>query len=75
MSGDCVLYVDVVEEEEEDVLTLAEVYAEVLGPDGVMKNCLGQVRGPAIGGRMAVGEKGVVRVVVTGRGEGGKGGR
>lgn len=57
---------NVVDEEGEDVLTLAEVYAELLGPDGVMKNCLGQVRRPAIGGRMALGTKGVVRVVVTG---------
>lgn len=31
-----------------------------------MKNCLGQVRRPAIGGRMSLGAKGVVRVVVTG---------
>lgn len=60
------IYVSTVGEEEEDVLTLAEVYAEVLGPDGVLKQCLGQVRMPAIGGRMAVGSKGVVKVAVTG---------
>lgn len=54
------------EEEEEDVMTLAEVYAAVLGPDGVMKQCLGQVKRPAIGGRMTVGSKGLVTVVVEG---------
>lgn len=66
VSGSCTIYVNVISEEGEDVLTLAEVYAELLGPDGVMKNCLGQVRMPAIGGRMSLGAKGVLRVVVTG---------
>lgn len=64
------MYVNVVGEEDEDEMTLAEVYAELLGPDGVMKNCLGQRRAPAIGGRMTVGRRGVVRVVVTGVGAG-----
>ena len=64
---------DVIDEEDEDTLTLAEIYAELLGPDGVMKQCLGQVRLPAIGGRMSFGEKGLVKIVVTGREVGGVG--
>ncbi len=63
---------NVINEDDEDELTLAEVYAELLGPDGVMKQCLGQVRMPAIGGRMSVGGKGVVKAVVTGRKVGGE---
>ena len=57
---------DMLNEEQEDTLTLGEVYAELLGPEGVIKNCLGQVRPPAIGGRMVLGPKGFLRVVVTG---------
>ena len=66
VSGSCSVYVNVIDEDDEDVLTLAELYAEVLGPDGVMKNCLGQLKMPAIGGRMSIGAKGLVNVVVTG---------
>ena len=58
---------NVINENDEDTLTLAEIYAELLGPDGVIKQCLGQVRSPAIGGRMSLGEKGLVKIVVTGR--------
>ena len=60
------IYLNMLNEDDEVTLTLAEVYAEVLGPDGVMKQCLGQVRSPAIGGRMALGDKGLLKVVVTG---------
>ena len=58
---------NVIDENDEDTLTLAEIYAGLLGPDGVIKQCLGQVRLPAIGGRMSLGEKGLVKIVVTGR--------
>ncbi len=60
------MYAVMLNELDEDVLTLAEVYAELMGPDGVMKRCLGQVRSPAIGGRMVLGRKGLLKVVVTG---------
>lgn len=66
VSGSCMIYLNMLNEDDEVTLTLAEVYAEVLGPDGVMKQCLGQVRSPAIGGRMALGDKGLLKVVVTG---------
>lgn len=70
-SGSCMIYASMLDEHDEDVLTLAEVYAELLGPMGVMKQCLGQVRMPAIGGRMTLGPKGLLKVVVTGRQVGG----
>ena len=66
-SGSCTLIADVLGEGDEDVLTLAEVYAELMGPDGLLKNCLGQVRRPPIGGRMSLGGKNVLKVVVTGK--------
>lgn len=66
VSGSCMIYADVANDGDEDVLTLAEIYAELLGPDGVMKQCLGQRRLPAIGGRMVLGAKGLLRIMVTG---------
>ena len=54
-------------EDNEDVLTMAEVYAEVVGPDGLIKQCLGQRRLPAIGGRMTLGPKSLLRVMITGK--------
>lgn len=62
-----------INEDDEDTLTLAEIYAELLGPDGLMKQCLGQVRSPAIGGRMSLGAKGLLKAVVTGVEGGGVG--
>lgn len=62
-----------INEDDEDTLTLAEIYAELLGPDGVMKQCLGQTRSPAIGGRMSFGTKGLLKAVVTGAQVGGVG--
>lgn len=61
---------DTISEDDEVTMTLAEIYAELLGPDGVMKQCLGQVRLPAIGGRMSVGARGLLKIVVTGVGVG-----
>lgn len=60
------MIVTILDEDDEETMTLGEIYAEVLGPDGVIKQCLGQVRAPAIGGRMVLGAKGLLRVVVTG---------
>lgn len=66
VSGSCTVIVTILDEDDEETMTLGEIYAEVLGPDGVIKQCLGQVRAPAIGGRMVLGAKGLLRVVVTG---------
>ena len=54
-------------EEDEDTLTMAEIYAQVVGPDGLVKQCLGQKKLPAIGGRSILGRKGLLRAVMTGR--------
>lgn len=67
------IYLNVINEDDEDTLTLAEIYAELLGPDGLMKQCLGQTRSPAIGGRMSLGAKGLLKAVVTGVEGGGVG--
>jgi hypothetical protein len=53
--------------DDESFFSLAELYAEVLGPDGIAKNCLGQKHSPAWGGRMALGPSGLVKGMVTGR--------
>lgn len=64
--GSCFIQMDTVSEDDEDTLTLAEIYAEVMGPDGVVKQCLGPGKPPGLGGRMLLGMKGLVRVFVTG---------
>lgn len=55
------------DENDEDTLTLGQLYGEAMGPDGLVKNCLGQKRLPAVGGRMTLGPKKLLRVVITGR--------
>jgi len=65
-SNSCHFYMDVLNANDEDTLTRAEIYAEMTGPDGVIQNCLGQVRMPAIGGRMTLGPKRVLKAIVTG---------
>ncbi len=52
--------------DDEDRLTLAEVYAQVMGPDGVVKGCLGPGRPPSLGGRMSLGPRELLKVMVTG---------
>ena len=66
-SGTCLFAMDMLNASDEDTLTMAEVYAEVVGPDGLIKQCLGQVRQPAIGGRMSLGPKNLLKVMITGR--------
>lgn len=65
-SGSCYVELNTIDEDDEDTLTLAEIYAEVMGPDGLVKQCLGPGRPPSLGGRMALGPKELVKVVVTG---------
>lgn len=65
-SNSCHFFMDVLNANDEDTLTRAEIYAEMTGPDGVIQNCLGQVRMPAIGGRMTLGPKRVLKAIVTG---------
>lgn len=55
-----------IDEGDGDTLTLAEVYAEVMGPDGVVKGCLGPGRPPSLGGRMSLGPKELLKVMITG---------
>lgn len=64
--GTCVMYLNTVSPGVEDTLTLAEIYAEVLGPDGLAKQCLAPKRQPALGGTMKMGPRKVVFAVITG---------
>ncbi len=58
-------------EYEEDTMSLAEVYAGIMGPDGLVKRCLG-VESP-LGGMMRLGPRRLMFVVVRGRGQLGDG--
>ena len=60
------MWINVLDGEDEEVLSLADVYAAVLGPDGSAKNCLGQMGMPAIGGRMSLGKNRLVKVSISG---------
>ena len=57
---------------DEDTMSLAEVYAGIMGPDGLVKRCLG-MESP-FGGMMKLGPRRLLFVVVKGRGrrEGGE---
>lgn len=64
--GTCVFYLNTLNYDDEPKLSLAEVYAESMGPDGVMKNCFGQKRSPPLGGKMQLGPGGLVKGAITG---------
>ena len=65
--GTCVLYMGTVSPGSGDTLTLAEIYAEVLGPDGLARHCLGPRRLPGLGGTMKLGPRKVIFAAITGR--------
>lgn len=50
-------------------LTYAEIYAEILGPDGLLKECLGPSvpKEDALGGQTVLGPRNMMIVDVTGR--------
>ena len=52
-------------------LTYAELYAELMGPDGVLKDCLGTDVPPidALGGQTAIGPLNMLVAEVTGQGK------
>ena len=60
------MYLNTVSPGDEDTLTLAEIYAEVLGPDGLAKQCLAPRRQPALGGTIKMGPRKVIFAVITG---------
>ncbi|KAL6719169.1 hypothetical protein ACLMJK_003406 [Lecanora helva] len=65
-SNTCQVWINVVGEDDEEILSLGDVYAQVLGPDGSAKNCLGQHGLPPIGGRMSLGSGGKLSVSISG---------
>ena len=65
--GSCRLHINVLEDDDEEALSMADVYAHVMGPDGLAKNCLGQHDGmKALGGRMNLGPRGLLSVSISG---------
>lgn len=56
----CSLWINVVNDQDEEIMPMAELYAEVMGPNGLAKTCLGQHFQPAMGGRMELGQLNVV---------------
>lgn len=55
-------------------LTYAEIYAEILGPDGLLKECLGSSvpKQDALGGQTVLGPRNMLIVDVTGKPRGAK---
>ena len=54
------------EDDDEEVVSLADIYANVLGPDGLAKTCLGQLLPKALGGRMLLGPRNLLSVTISG---------
>lgn len=62
----CFFYLQTLKYSDVSIFSLAEVYAEVMGPDGIIKKCLGQRGNPPIGGESPLGPEGLIEAVVTG---------
>lgn len=66
----CKIIVDIADEAETERLTWQEIEETLEAPRGVLKNCLGRGFRPPLGGRMAVGGKGVMQAIVVGQASG-----
>ena len=64
--GSCRLGINVLQDDDEEVVSLADIYANVLGPDGLAKTCLGQIIPKALGGRMLLGPRNLLSVTISG---------
>lgn len=65
--GTCVIQLDVQSENDEDMMSLADVYAGIMGPDGLVKRCLGLENPEPLGGMMSLGPKRKLLAVISGR--------
>lgn len=63
----CKIIIDIADEGETERLTWWEIEQTLEAPRGVLKNCLGRGFRPPLGGRMAVGGKGVMQAIVVGQ--------
>ena len=70
--GTCVIQLDVQREHDEDTMSLADVYAEIMGPDGLVKRCLGLENPEPLGGMMSLGPKMELLALISGREIGGE---
>ena len=64
--GTCAIQFRLANQNDRVSITLGEIYAQVLGPSGVIKSCLGTSEDPpadAVGGRMYIGREG--KLIVT----------
>ena len=65
--GTCVIQLDVHADSDEDMMSLADVYAGIMGPDGLVKRCLGLQSPDQLGGMMALGPKRKLLALISGR--------
>lgn len=63
----CKIILDILHEGQTERLTWREVEETLEAPTGVLRNCLGRGFRAPLGGRMAVGEKGVMQAIVVGQ--------
>ena len=54
-------------ENDEDTMSLADVYAGIMGPGGLVKRCLGLEIPEPLGGMMSLGPKGKLLALISGR--------
>ena len=65
--GTCVIQLDVQSEDEEEMMSLEDVYTGIMGPDGLVKRCLGLQNPEQLGGMMTLGPKRKLLAVISGR--------
>lgn len=70
--GTCVIQLDMQGGDDEDTMSLADVYAGIMGPDGLVKRCLGLENPDALGGVMSLGPKMELLALISGREMGGE---
>ncbi|CAF9932523.1 MAG: hypothetical protein ALECFALPRED_005316 [Alectoria fallacina] len=63
----CKIIVDILGETETERLRWRDIGDTLEAPRGVLKRCLGQGRVPPLGGRTAVGGKGLMQAIVVGQ--------
>ena len=70
--GTCVIDLDVQSEHDEVTMSLADVYAGILGPHGLVKRCLGLENPDPLGGIMSLGLERKLLALISGREMGGE---
>lgn len=63
----CKIIIDIVDDSETDTLMWRDISDTLEAPRGVLRRCLGQGSMPPLGGRTAVGGKGLMQAIVVGQ--------